>query len=61
MDKKNLEVNFQRLLAKTSELADKEQEMTNWRLEKYVENLDKILEQLKLTAKWFKINNLSLK
>lgn len=52
MNQRNLEINFQRLLSKTTELAEKKDESLNWRLQKYVENLDEILKQLnKLTVK----------
>ncbi|RNA11465.1 Vesicle transport USE1, partial [Brachionus plicatilis] len=51
MNQKNLEINFQRLVAKTTELAEQKDERPDWRLEKYVQNLDEILKQLnKLTV-----------
>ncbi|CAF0974662.1 unnamed protein product [Brachionus calyciflorus] len=51
MNQKNLEINFQRLLAKTTELAEKEEVTPDWRLGKYVEYLEDFLKQLnKLTV-----------
>lgn len=52
MNQKSLEINFERLLAKTTEHAEKKCETFDWRLEIYVQTLDQILEQLnKLTVK----------
>lgn len=46
----HLEINFQRLLSKSEELADKAE--PDWRLEKFVSSLEDYLKQLnKLTIK----------